>query len=60
MSAAELFTSYALFGEDPFIVATPAEGTDVLFSARDYASRRCDELCAPVQDRHDEADEKPV
>ena len=44
MSADELFTSYALFGEDPFIVANGDEG--VKFSAREYAGQRCDALCA--------------
>jgi hypothetical protein len=50
MSAQDLFSSYMSFGEDPFILATASQETEVLFSARDYAKRRCDELCVPVQD----------
>lgn len=41
-----LLTSYVFFGEDPFIVAQASEGGGVLFSARDYARRRCEEICA--------------
>ncbi len=44
MTAGELFDCYTNFGEDPFIVA-PGESR-VLFSAWDYARRRCEELCA--------------
>lgn len=43
MTAGELFDQYTSFGEDPFIVA-PGESR-VLFSAWDYARRRCEELC---------------
>jgi len=43
MSAAELFSQYAMFGDDPFIVPT-AEG-EKLFSARDHARQRCEALC---------------
>lgn len=43
MTAAALFTSYSLFGEDPFIV--PDDG-DPLFSAWAYAKGRCQDLCA--------------
>jgi hypothetical protein len=42
MGADELFASYAMFGEDPFIVA-PGEEC-VSFSARDHARDRCLEL----------------
>jgi hypothetical protein len=38
----ELFASYASFGEDPFIRSESQSG--VLFSARDYARKRCREL----------------
>ncbi len=44
MSAGELFDLYTGFGEDPFIMG-PEQGL-VLFSAWDYARRRCEELCA--------------
>jgi len=55
MSAQDLFSNYVSFGEDPFIIATPSKETEVLFSARDYAKRRCDELCVPVQGRNDDS-----
>jgi len=42
MIAAELYHSYVLFGEDPFIVPKP-EGAD--FSAWVYAKQRCAEMC---------------
>jgi hypothetical protein len=38
----ELFKSYLMFGEDPYILSSEVEG--VLFSARDYARRKCAEL----------------
>lgn len=43
MSAAELWESYRMFGEDPFIrsVRVPA----VTFSAWSYAKERCGALC---------------
>ena len=37
-----LWQQYAFFGEDPFIVSSDPGCS---FSARDYASRRCRELC---------------
>ena len=43
MSARELFESYTMFGEDPYIVSSAVAG--VPFSAWDYARERCDELC---------------
>ena len=46
MTAGALFRSYTAFGEDPSVIATPPVGTGILFSAWDYAKRRCDELCA--------------
>ena len=45
MTTDALLTSYLFFGEDPYIVATAGEKSGVLFSARDYARRRCEELC---------------
>jgi hypothetical protein len=38
----ELQKSYSFFGEDPFIIS---DDPDCKFSARDYASRRIDEMC---------------
>jgi len=43
-TADALLTSYAMFGEDPFIVAEGERESGVLFSARDYARVRCAEL----------------
>jgi hypothetical protein len=43
MTAEALFTSYSLFGEDPFIVPDDA---DPPFSAWTYAKARCQHLCA--------------
>jgi hypothetical protein len=45
MTIGALLESYTFFGEDPYIVATAGEATGVLFSARDYARQRCEELC---------------
>ena len=42
MPVDELIRSYAFFGDDPFIV--PSE-ENLRFSARDYASLRCREIC---------------
>jgi hypothetical protein len=42
MTAAELYTQYASFGEDPFIITGRG---DVPFSARDYASERVKLIC---------------
>ena len=41
-STNELFKSFLMFGEDPYIIASGVEG--VLFSARDYARQKCAEL----------------
>ena len=42
MTAAELLTQYALFGEDPFVYT----GDDTVpFSARDYASDKVRTIC---------------
>ena len=46
MTAQELCASYASFGEDPFIMKTPIHEDGILFSARDYARLRCDEICS--------------
>ena len=40
--ALELFKGYLMFGEDPYIVSSEVEG--ILFSARDYARQKCEEL----------------
>jgi hypothetical protein len=45
MTTDALLTSYLLFGEDPFILAPGSAKPGVLFSARDYARRRCEEMC---------------
>jgi len=45
MDAGELWQSYSMFGEDPFVIA-PA-GATCKFSAWDYARERCKELCEP-------------
>jgi hypothetical protein len=45
MTAQELCASYASFGEDPFIMKTPIHEDGILFSARDFARLRCDEIC---------------
>ena len=41
-SAAELYSSYTSFGEDPFIKPAPKSEK---FSAWDYAKLRCGEIC---------------
>jgi hypothetical protein len=46
MSADELLDSYKSFGEDPFIQSVDV--APVRFSAWDYASGRCVEMCRPV------------
>lgn len=43
-TADALMASYVQFGEDPFILALEEKESGVLFSARDYARRRCEEL----------------
>jgi hypothetical protein len=42
-----LWQQYAFFGEDPFIVSTDS---NCRFSARDYASRRCREICGMLDE----------
>lgn len=54
MTSQALFAGYTSFGDDPYIVATPSNDAEVLFSAWDYAKRRCDELCTPIQDLDDD------
>ena len=44
MTAEALWTSYMMFGEDPFIVGVDAP--QVRFSAWNYARERCGILCA--------------
>ena len=46
MTAGELLERYVSFGDDPFIVAPPGAVEGVPFSARDYAHRRAEEICA--------------
>ena len=43
MTEDELGASYAMFGDDPFIVSEELRG--VPFSARDYARQRVAEMC---------------
>jgi hypothetical protein len=45
MTAAQLYDHYTSFGDEPFIVAPPGVPKGV-FSARDYARSRVEELCA--------------
>lgn len=42
VSAEDLYQSYVMFGEDPYIVTEGA--TEVLFSAWSYARERCDAI----------------
>jgi hypothetical protein len=42
LSAAELYSSYQSFGEDPWIASSDSSCT---FSAWGYAKQRCKELC---------------
>ena len=44
MTADELMASYAMFGDDPFIVGSEVSG--VPFSGREYARHRAVEMCA--------------
>jgi hypothetical protein len=44
MTAEELYRSYTIFGEDPFVVVPPGEPADT-FSARRYAKERASEMC---------------
>jgi len=44
MTAEQLWKSYAMWGEDPFIIAVPKD-PECKFSAWDYAKQRCRELC---------------
>lgn len=41
MKADELYAEYTMFGEDPFITGEPS----AFFSAREYAEKRCAEIC---------------
>jgi hypothetical protein len=44
MSADALYESYTAFGEDPFIVPVDPGEAPVMFSAWEYARRRCTEI----------------
>ena len=44
MSADALYESYTAFGEDPFIIPVDSGVAPVMFSAREYARRRCTEI----------------
>jgi hypothetical protein len=41
MTASALYSSYTMFGEDPFVVGPHGAG----FSAWTYAKQRCQDLC---------------
>jgi hypothetical protein len=58
MTAEELYLSYVLFGEDPYITGTdPA----TRFSAWDYAKLRSEELCeGPPNNEASSADQSPA
>lgn len=59
MTTDTLLGTYLFFGEDPFIVATDPGPSGILFSARDYARHRAEEICRPqppAPDRHDAND----
>jgi hypothetical protein len=43
MSAPELYSLYACFGEDPSILLD--DSPTLTFSAAEYAQRRCQEIC---------------
>jgi len=47
MTVGELLGSYTSFGEDPWIDAKPPDSSP-RFSARNYASQRCQAMCAPA------------
>ena len=47
-SAAELYSSYTMFGDDPFICPAPSTET---FSAWEYAEKRCKEICSGESER---------
>ncbi len=47
MEAAELYSTYVCFGEDPFIRCPGDE--EIKFSAFDYARVRSEEICTPNQ-----------
>lgn len=42
ITAEQVYKNYVGFGEDPFIVGEPAPFP---FSARDYAEKRCAQIC---------------
>lgn len=45
MSAADLFSRYMLFGDDPFIVPLDCSAAAIQFSAWDYAKEQCQLIC---------------
>lgn len=45
MSLGELWQTYSMFGEDPFVM--PPAGVACTFSAWEYARERCREMCEP-------------
>jgi len=47
MSAAALYSSYTMFGEDPYIVSP---GESVEFSAWDYAKACSEEICRDLKE----------
>jgi hypothetical protein len=47
MTTDTLLGTYLCFGEDPFIVPTDPGPSKILFSARDYARHRAEEMCRP-------------
>jgi hypothetical protein len=46
MTAAELYSSYTSFGDDPYIVGPDTTPGAVPFSAWNYAKQRSEEICA--------------
>jgi hypothetical protein len=51
VAAQALMANYLCFGEDPYIVPLVPAESGILFSARDYARGRCDQLCHSVHNR---------
>jgi hypothetical protein len=45
MSAADLYSQYTSFGDDPFVVPLNRTGPPVTFSSWDYARDRCQVIC---------------
>ena len=52
ITASELYLHYTSFGEDPFIIGPKSQcDPKRLFSAWDYARRRCDEICEQSREK---------